>query len=144
MDPVAPQTVDAEQVSPLVAADGSHLRPLCRLDGGSLARFELAPGQVSRAVSHATVEEIWYVTAGSGSLARTSGGATTTTELRPGTCATVPLGTAFQFRADPDGGPLVVVAVTMPPWPLDDAGEARVERGPWEPTATAQVGPVTR
>ncbi|WP_143266196.1 MULTISPECIES: hypothetical protein [Amycolatopsis] len=37
------------------------------------------------------------------------------TELTPGACLTIPLGTTFQFRAGPDG--LEVVAATAPPWP---------------------------
>src|SRR4051812_40767850 len=43
----------------VVAPDGSDVRPLLRLAGGSLAHFALAPGRVSRAVAHRTVEEIW-------------------------------------------------------------------------------------
>jgi mannose-6-phosphate isomerase-like protein (cupin superfamily) len=39
--------------------------------------------------------------------------------IGPGTCLTIPLGTAFQFRSLA-GDPLSVVAVTMPPWPGDD------------------------
>jgi hypothetical protein len=33
---------------------------------GSMISFSLAPGTVSRAVAHKTVEEIWYVVAGCG------------------------------------------------------------------------------
>jgi mannose-6-phosphate isomerase-like protein (cupin superfamily) len=44
---------------------------------------------------------------------------------------TIPLGTHFQFRADPDA-PLAFVAVTMPPWP--GADEAFVVEGPWRAT----------
>ena len=36
------------------------------LKGGSLAHFELPAGAVSHAVTHRTVEEIWYVVAGRG------------------------------------------------------------------------------
>ena len=44
---------------------------------------------------------------------------------------TIPLGTAFQFRAG-DDGPFAFVAVTMPPWPGMD--EAVPVEGPWTPT----------
>jgi mannose-6-phosphate isomerase-like protein (cupin superfamily) len=116
--------------APIVTApDGSAVRPLCALpEVASFAHFGLAPGQVSRAVSHATVQEIWYVIGGGGQMWRRHGDAEAVTELAPGTCLTIPLGTAFQFRAGEAG--LRVVAVTIPPWP-DEPGEARPEHGPW-------------
>jgi mannose-6-phosphate isomerase-like protein (cupin superfamily) len=116
--------------APVVTApDGSAVKPLCALPGAaSFAHFELAPGQVSRAVSHATVQEIWYVIGGIGRMWRSDGASEAVTDLAPGVCLTIPLGTAFQFRAGDAG--LRVVAVTVPPWP-DDPGEARPERGPW-------------
>ncbi|WP_435061484.1 cupin domain-containing protein [Amycolatopsis thermoflava] len=81
----------------------------------SFAHFALEPEQVSQAVSHATVEEIRYVVGGSGRMWRGQGTREEVTELAPGVCLTIPLGTAFQFRAGADG--LAVVAVTTPPWP---------------------------
>ncbi|MFI9161902.1 cupin domain-containing protein [Kitasatospora aureofaciens] len=119
----------------MTAPDGAAVRSLLVLDGlGSLAVFELAPGQVTRAVSHATVQELWQVTAGSGELWRRQDGREETLRLTPGTAASIPLGTAFQFRADPDtDGPLRITAVTMPPWPGTDT-EARPEQGPWRAT----------
>lgn len=59
------------------------------------------------------------------------------TPLRPGVCLTIPLGCAFQFRAEAGGEPLRVVGVTMPPWPVEDGGEARYEPGRWQPSAAA-------
>jgi mannose-6-phosphate isomerase-like protein (cupin superfamily) len=131
-----PQTQALESAHEVAAPDGSAVRPLCQLTGlGSFAHFRLEPGEIARAVSHATVQEIWYVIAGSGTMWRRQGDAEPTIEdLRPGVCLTIPLGTAFQFRADTAGAPLEVVAVTMPPWPLDDEHEARPEQGPWAPT----------
>ncbi|AUG80727.1 hypothetical protein CFP65_6056 [Kitasatospora sp. MMS16-BH015] len=124
----------------VTAPDGSTVRPLLALPGlGGLARFELAPGAVSRAVSHATVQEIWHVVQGSGWMWRCQDGHQEQTELRPGVTLTVPLGTAFQFRADPGGRALHVLAVTMPPWPGTDS-EARPETGPWLPTTGRGFG----
>lgn len=122
--------------APVVTApDGSQVRPLCRLAGlGSFAHFRLEPGEIAKAVSHATVQEIWYIIGGSGVMwRRPEGRAPTTVELEPGVCLTIPLRTAFQFRAHDGGEPLTVVAVTMPPWPLDGKDEARPEQGRWPP-----------
>ena len=122
-------TVRAAEAAEVTAPDGSAVRPLCVLPGAaSFAQFELAPGQVSKAVSHATVQEIWYVAAGGGQMWRSQDGRAEITPLDAGVCLTIPLGTAFQFRAGQDG--LRVVAVTIPPWP-GNTEEARPERGPF-------------
>ncbi len=117
----------------VLAPDGSEVRVLPGLAGGGMAHFRLAPGQVARAVRHRTVEEIWYVVEGRGELWRRQDGREETVVLVPEVCVTIPLGTAFQFRAAA-GTALAVVAVTMPPWPGE--GEAVfVDDGPWPPTA---------
>ena len=51
------------------------------------------------------------------------------TTLEPGVSLTIPLGTVFQFRAGAQE--LRVVAVTVPPWPVDSPNEARFETGRW-------------
>ncbi|WP_199827656.1 cupin domain-containing protein [Streptomyces specialis] len=113
----------------VTAPDGSAVRPLCVLEGAaSFAQFELAPGQVSQAVSHVSVREVWYVVAGRGEMWRGQDGREETTVLEPGVCLTIPLGTTFQFRAGPEG--LRAVAATVPPWP-DTPDEARPGQGPW-------------
>ena len=118
----------------VMAPDGSTVRPLCRIThAGSFAHFQLEPGQVSKAVSHATVQEIWCVVAGGGEMWRAQEDREATVVLRPGICLTIPGGTAFQFRAAATGGPLQVVAVTMPPWPAASNDEARPADGPWRP-----------
>ena len=88
-----------------IAPDGSQVRVLLRLGGGSMAHFELAAGQVSRAVAHHAVDELWYILAGHGQMWRRQGERQQTVPLRPGTCLSIPAGTRFQFRAG-DGGPL--------------------------------------
>ncbi|MBI1394630.1 MAG: cupin domain-containing protein [Betaproteobacteria bacterium] len=115
-----------------VAPDGSDVRVLARLPGGGMAHFELAADHVSHAVTHRTVDEIWFVVGGTGEMWRRQGDTEETVALVPGTCLTIPVGTHFQFRADA-AAPLAVVGVTMPPWPGDD--EAVIVRGPWVPAA---------
>jgi mannose-6-phosphate isomerase-like protein (cupin superfamily) len=96
-----------------------------------MAHFEVGPGMVSRAVTHRTVEEIWFVVAGSGEMWRKQGEREETVPLEPGVCLTLPLGTVFQFRASATEG-VCAVGVTMPPWPGDD--EAIQAVGPWPPS----------
>ncbi len=127
--PFATKALGAEPDA--TAPDGTAVRLLMTLAGGSLAHFELPAGAVSHAVTHRTVEELWYVVAGRGRLWRRAGMVETVEALAPGVAATIPLGTAFQFRADSDG-PLAFVAVTMPPWPGER--EAFPVAGPWSPT----------
>jgi mannose-6-phosphate isomerase-like protein (cupin superfamily) len=112
----------------VTAPDGSDVRVLLRLSGGSMAHFQLAAGAVSKAVRHRTVEEIWYVLGGGGQMWRRQGDHEETVDLAAGTCLTIPVGTAFQFRAG-EAGPLSAVAITMPPWPGD--GEAVFVDGAW-------------
>jgi mannose-6-phosphate isomerase-like protein (cupin superfamily) len=115
--------------APLVKApDGSDVRPLLALAGGSLAHFEVAAGKTSIAVAHRSVEEIWFVTGGRGEMWRKAGEREEITALAPGVALTIPLGTSFQFRSlGPE--PLTVIAVTMPPWP--GADEAYAVEGRW-------------
>lgn len=115
----------------VVAPDGSDVRILLGLKGGGMAHFELAPGQTSRAVTHRTVEEIWFIISGQGEMWREQEGNAEVVEVYPGVCLTIPLGTRFQFRCTGQD-PLEVVAVTMPPWPGED--EAVQMEGPWQAT----------
>jgi mannose-6-phosphate isomerase-like protein (cupin superfamily) len=119
------------QHSDAVAPDGTAVRLLNALAGGSFAHFELPAGAVGHAVTHRTVEEIWYFVAGRGRLWRRIGAQEEVLDVEPGHSVTIPLGCAFQFRAGPDA-PLAFVAVTMPPWPGEQEA-VRVE-GPWTAT----------
>jgi mannose-6-phosphate isomerase-like protein (cupin superfamily) len=114
-----------------VAPDGSDVRLLAGLPKGGMAHFQLAPGRTSRAVTHRTVEEIWYFTSGRGQMWRKQEGRASIVDVFPGLSLTIPLGTHFQFRAL-GAEPLAAVGVTMPPWPGDD--EAVHVAGEWEPT----------
>ena len=114
-----------------IAPDGTAVRLLLSLAGGSMAHFELPAGAVSHAVTHRTVDEIWFVVSGRGSIWRRQEGHERIDLLAPGTSLTIPLGTAFQFRAEA-GLALAFVAITMPPWPGMD--EALPTTGPWRPS----------
>ncbi len=130
------ETTTLPAVRNAVAPDGADVRILLGLSGGTFAHFELPAGGVSVAVRHRTVDEIWYVISGWGSMWRRLEGHEEVVDLDAGVCVTIPVGTDFQFRCDGDA-PLEVIAVTMPPWPGDD--EAERVMGRWQ--ATVAEGP---
>jgi mannose-6-phosphate isomerase-like protein (cupin superfamily) len=101
------------------APDGSEIRLLPALKGGSLSHCTLQPEQTSTAVVHRTVEEIWYVLSGEGEIRRKLAEQMETTSLASGISLTIPLGTHFQFR-NTGTEPLCLVIATMPPWPGAD------------------------
>jgi mannose-6-phosphate isomerase-like protein (cupin superfamily) len=115
-------TRDLADAPTVLAPDGSTVRVLLAGSRGSMARFELEPGRTSTAVRHRTVEELWYVLSGRGEMWRRGGTNEAITALRPGTSLVIPVGTSFQFRSE-DGEPLIVLGVTMPPWPGPDEAE---------------------
>jgi len=110
------------------APDGSTVRALARLPAVSVVQFELAPGEVSRAVVHRTIDEIWYVVSGRGELWRRQPLQEETVALASGMCLTIPCGTEFQFRALGVEA-LRVLGISLPPWPGE--GEAAPVTGPW-------------
>lgn len=114
-----------------VAPDGSQIRLLVQVRGGSMVYCTLQPGQVTRAVQHRTVEEVWLCVSGAGQLWRreVAGGTEEIVDLQPGVAVSIPLGTAFQFRGLGQR-PLELVMTTMPPWPGPD--EAAAVTGTWE------------
>ncbi|HXH84398.1 MAG TPA: cupin domain-containing protein [Candidatus Tectomicrobia bacterium] len=115
----------------VIAPDGCEVRVLLELPRGGMACFDLPPGETSRAVTHRTVDEIWFFLSGRGQMWRKQGAREEVAAVEAGVCVTIPLGTQFQVRASGEG-PLRAVAVTMPPWPGED--EAIVVPGPWTPT----------
>ena len=114
----------------LTAPDGSTVRVLVATERGSTARFELDAGRTSRAVRHRTVEEIWHVLEGQGEMWRQRGDDASVVVLEPGVTLAIPAGTSFQFRSL-GPGPLVVLGVTMPPWPGADEAELVEGRPGW-------------
>jgi mannose-6-phosphate isomerase-like protein (cupin superfamily) len=114
-----------------IAQDGSDVRVLLNLQGGGMAHFELPPGQTSTAITHKTVEEIWFFLSGRGQMWRRTDSQEEVVAVEAGVCLTIPLGTHFQFRSFGYGA-LSAIGVTMPPWPGE--GEAKVVEGKWKPT----------
>jgi mannose-6-phosphate isomerase-like protein (cupin superfamily) len=112
----------------VIAPDGCEVRILAQTPRGSMAHFTLGPGEVSRAVAHRTVEEVWYFLSGQGRMWRRLGEREEIVDVAPGVSLAIPLGTQFQLRND-GAQPLAAVAVTMPPWPGED--EAFFVAGKW-------------
>ncbi len=122
------QTISIGAAGSETAPDGSNVRPLLRFPTGSMARFEFSSGQVSHAVRHPDLDELWYVIDGCGELWRQQGGASSIESLGPGTCISIPRNTEFQCRAGKAG--MTVIAVTLPAW-SDDANAVSVT-GHWQ------------
>ncbi len=100
----------------VLAPDGSEIRTLIAVKGGSVVHCTLLPHGVSLAVAHRTVEEVWYFLQGRGQVWRSRDGNDTIVDVGPGTCLSIPTGAHFQFRNLGDE-PLTFVIATMPPWP---------------------------
>src|SRR2546426_11165767 len=83
-----------------VAPDGSDVRILLGLGGGGLAHFELRPGHTSIAVTHRTVEEIWFFLSGSGEMWRKQGDREEIVAGGFGVGPPISLRPPFQFRAN--------------------------------------------
>lgn len=125
------ETKELPQTMDVAAPDGSEIRLMPVLEGGSMVHCRVPPGAVTKAVRHKTVDELWYVTAGEGRLWRRQGDREQVERLTAGSAHTIPLGTDFQFRCD-SAKALEIVIVTMPPWP--DMSEAVPVADHWPPT----------
>jgi mannose-6-phosphate isomerase-like protein (cupin superfamily) len=89
----------------------------------SLVEVRLPAGEQSLPVRHRTVEEVWYVLAGSGLLwRRAPNGEELDDPLEPGLTAVIPTGWAFSFSAG-ETADLVFLCYTSPPWPGADEAE---------------------
>ena len=115
----------------VLAPDGSEIRVLVQVRGGSMVHCTLQPGQTTRAVQHQSVEELWFCLAGTGQVWRRSAEVHEVVDIQPGTSLSIPAATDFQFRSSGEE-PLEIVITTMPPWPGD--AEAVPVTGSWEPT----------
>jgi mannose-6-phosphate isomerase-like protein (cupin superfamily) len=122
------QTLNIPADHGLLAPDGSEIRLLAELAGGSTVHCTLPPGGVTQAVRHRTVEETWFFLSGQGEVWRQAAGHEEVTPVQAGVALTIPLGTDFQFRTL-SAEPLTFVITTMPPWPGPD--EAVPVEGIW-------------
>ncbi len=86
------------------------------MKGGSAVHCTLPPHEISLAVCHKTVEEVWYFIEGQGEVWRKQGKREEVVEIKNGVCITIPTGTHFQFR-NTGSEPLKFLITTMPPWP---------------------------
>jgi mannose-6-phosphate isomerase-like protein (cupin superfamily) len=136
--PMSWHTVSLPAEYDLLAPDGSEIRLLARLPRGSMVHCVLRPGQVSQAVTHRTVEELWFCVAGRGELWRRDGEREDVTHLERGVGVSIPLGSEFQFRAT-SAEPLELIITTMPPWPGPAEAVAVAGRWPARP-ADAPAG----
>ena len=118
-----------------IAPDGSEVHFLVGdAERASLVEIRLGAGLVSRPVRHRTVEEIWYVTAGSGRVwRRPPGGAGEVVAVKPGDALRIPTGWGFQFAAG--DRELRFACFTSPPWPGEAEAEPLAEGGLGPPTA---------
>lgn len=127
-DAIAP---DGSQIYALGEAPpdaGADPRPAGAPHRASLVEVRLPAGSTSRPIRHRTVEEIWYVLAGTGRVWRGPPDAPDRfTDVGPGSVLVIPTGWAFQFSAG-SGGTLRFLCFTSPPWPGPDEAEP-VDRG---------------
>jgi len=112
----------------VLAPDGSEIRELVRVSGGSMAHCTLPEGATSMAVTHCTVDEVWYVVSGRGQVWRKREAEDSVVDASPGLSLSIEVGTHFQFRNTGDK-PLCIVITTMPPWPGEN--EAVPVEGKW-------------
>ena len=109
----------------VLAPDGSKIRELVAVSGGSMVHCTLPSGATSAAVTHRTVEEVWYILQGRGQVWRKSESAESVVDVQPGVSLNITVGTHFQFR-NTGTEPLCIIIVTIPPWPGEDEA-VRVE-----------------
>jgi mannose-6-phosphate isomerase-like protein (cupin superfamily) len=125
-----------------IAPDGSEIYFLVGdAQRASLVEVGLGAGEISRPVRHRTVEEIWYVLAGSGEmwLKDPDSGDTATPPIGPGSTVLIRTGNHFQFRSS-GPGELRILCYTSPPWPGPDEAVV-VEKGAWHPTVGTLESP---
>ena len=93
------------------------------LGSASMAHFELAAGKTSIAVTHRSIEEIWFFLSGSGQMWRKLGEQVEVVDVHANVSLTIPPGTHFQFRSY-GPAPLTAIGTQIPPWPGDDEAVA--------------------
>ena len=115
---------------PIRALDGSEIWVMTRVDGASSIHMRLPADQVSKALRHRTVSELWFFVEGEGQFWRAGVGVE---DVREGSTLNIPVGAGFQFRSVGER-PLRAWIATIPPWPEPDDDETVRVEGPWSPT----------
>ncbi len=113
------KTKELNQAVDVIAPDGSEIRLLAEMPGGSAVHCTLPPGGISKAVRHRSIEEIWFFLSGKGEVWRALDGDSECVPVCANSIVTIPIGTHFQFRNTGDS-PLRFIIATMPPWPGED------------------------
>ena len=103
----------------VLAPDGSQIRLLVATERGSMAHCTLPAAQTSKAITHRTVNEMWFCLSGRGEMWRKLGDHESVIDFEPGVSLTIETGTHFQFRNTGEED-LRFVITTMPPWPGED------------------------
>lgn len=114
-----------------VAQDGSRYDGLLGTRHGWLSDCRLMPYSTTRAVRHLAHDEIWYVRTGAGQVWRSLYGHEQAVDVAAGTCLTIPMQTAFQFRTGSE--PLQFLIMQAPPWPAEPQPGLEYTDGPWAP-----------
>lgn len=99
-----------------LAPDGSEIRELVSVKGGSMVHCKLPAGGVSMAVAHKTIEEVWYFIQGQGQVWRKLDDEEKVVDVEPGVALTIETGARFQFRNTGDDD-LCFIIVSIPLWP---------------------------
>lgn len=102
-----------------LAIDKSEIRLLVKNDLGSLDHGTFAPGEVSIAGYHQTVQEFWYIISGRGQMWQKKGNDEKIFDLVPGSSIIVYPRTHLQFKND-GNEKLTFILVCLPPWPGKD------------------------
>lgn len=119
-----------------LAPDQSEIRLLAATMRASVVHCTLPPEQTSLAVTHRSVEEIWFCLSGHGQLWRRAGDQAEIVELQAGLCVTIPTGTHFQFRTL-GSAPLCLIIATIPAWPGTDEAIRVADHWPTEASSIA-------
>jgi mannose-6-phosphate isomerase-like protein (cupin superfamily) len=112
-----------------LAPDGSEIRLLAGTEAGGLCHCKLGSGQVSGAVKHKTVFEIWYCLSGNGEIWQMKDEKSEVKQFSAGDSFTIPVANAFQFR-NTGQEDLNLLIVTIPKWP--GPHEAEKVEGIWK------------
>ncbi|MEM9622082.1 MAG: cupin domain-containing protein [Pseudomonadota bacterium] len=111
------------------APDGSLVRPLLQTSAASQCHCTLGAGQVSQAIAHREIAELWYCLSGTGEFYCEVLNHQEPFTVAVGTTWHVPPGKAFQFR-NTSTNDLTFLITTLPPWPGEEEADLQAE-GVW-------------